>query len=373
MVLKQVLRDIQKEWTWAIFYIIVATMTAMAILYLSVSFSSVRKQYSSIRSYIDKEVVMFQFMPTQMEPASSNRQISNSPDVISYLQHNLSADGNAGSYVFIGNDGFVDAKYGSILILFGQYGNLAGLDYESSMAFFTPESHKEDIGKSFTIAGQKIDVIGTVGSDFDLFHPLYYIEAENPMLSNALILCTRDFQTIDAMFPWWRLSSEVFGRMVLLNPSDAEINQLQSMFYNEYGALYRGISTEEFTKTTTVASIRAHRLYIWFYILSGVLLLLLLLCNIIRMIEVRVADYTVHHLYGAPIGMIQRRVGGFVLALHALPIAGIVYVLAVNQMALWYLLPLLVSLIFILYIFSANYAGRRIGTLNGLGNLRRDY
>ena len=127
MVLKQVLRDIQKEWTWAIFYIIVATMTAMAILYLSVSFSSVRKQYSSIRSYIDKEVVMFQFMPTQMEPASSNRQISNSPDVISYLQHNLSADGNAGSYVFIGNDGFVDAKYGSILILFGQYGNLAGL------------------------------------------------------------------------------------------------------------------------------------------------------------------------------------------------------------------------------------------------------
>ena len=86
---------------------------------------------------------MFQFMPTQMEPASSNRQISNSPDVISYLQHNLSADGNAGSYVFIGNDGFVDAKYGSILILFGQYGNLAGLDYESSMAFFTPESHKE--------------------------------------------------------------------------------------------------------------------------------------------------------------------------------------------------------------------------------------
>ena len=283
MVLKQVLRDIQKEWTWAIFYIIVATMTAMAILYLSVSFSSVRKQYSSIRSYIDKEVVMFQFMPTQMEPASSNRQISNSPDVISYLQHNLSADGNAGSYVFIGNDGFVDAKYGSILILFGQYGNLAGLDYESSMAFFTPESHKEDVGKSFTIAGQKIDVIGTVGSDFDLFNPIYYIEAENPMLSNALILCTRDFQTIDAMFPWWRLSSEVFGRMVLLNPSDAEINQLQSMFYNEYGALYRGISTEEFTKTTTVASIRAHRLYIWFYILSGVLLLLLLLCNIIRL------------------------------------------------------------------------------------------
>ena len=76
MVLKQVLRDIQKEWTWAIFYIIVATMTAMAILYLSVSFSSVRKQYSSIRSYIDKEVVMFQFMPCLLYTSPSPRDCS---------------------------------------------------------------------------------------------------------------------------------------------------------------------------------------------------------------------------------------------------------------------------------------------------------
>ena len=59
---------------------------------------------------------------------------------------------------------------------------------------------------------------------------------------------------------------------------------------------------------------RAHRLYMWFYILSGVLLLIMMMCNVIRMVEAHVADYTVHHLYGAPIRLIQQRVGGFVFS-----------------------------------------------------------
>ena len=39
MVWKQILKDLRKEWAWAFFYTVVATMIAMAILYLSVSFS----------------------------------------------------------------------------------------------------------------------------------------------------------------------------------------------------------------------------------------------------------------------------------------------------------------------------------------------
>ena len=373
MVLKQVLRDIRKEWSWALFYTVVATMIVMAISFLYASFSSVRKQSSSIQSFIDQKVVMFQFMPTQMEPAEGGRQASESFDLMKYLQLNLSEEGNAGSYVIVGNDGYVDDKYESILILFGQYSSLAGLNYGSPMALFVPEAHKEDVGTQLTVAGQTIDVIDTVGSDFDLFHPLYYIDSENPILSNALVLCTRDFQTVNSMFPWWGLTSEVFGRMVLLNPTDAEVSYLQAMFYNQYGTIYKGISTEEFTKTTTIASMRAHRLYMWFYILSGVLLLIMLMCNVIRMVEAHVADYTVHHLYGAPVRLIQQRVGGFVFSLNILPIVGVLFILAVYELTLWYLLPLCMVLILALCVFAACYAGKRIGTLNSLGNLRRDY
>lgn len=161
--------------------------------------------------------------------------------------------------------------------------------------------------------------------------------------------------------------------MVLVDPSDKEVDQLQRIFYEQSGTLYTGISTKDFTQVTTSASIRAHRLYIWFYILSGVLLLILLICNIIRVIETHIADYTVHHLYGAPIRTIQKRVGGFVLALNMLPIVGIVFVLFRNEMTLWYVLPLGIALVAGLCLFAAMYASKRIGTMNNLQNLRRDY
>ena len=79
MVWKQILKDLRKEWAWAFFYTVVATMIAMAILYLSVSFSSVQRQSAAIRSFVRRNVVMFQMKTVQMEPnpegaASANRQ-----------------------------------------------------------------------------------------------------------------------------------------------------------------------------------------------------------------------------------------------------------------------------------------------------------
>lgn len=378
MVWKQILKDLRKEWAWAFFYTVVATMIAMAILYLSVSFSSAQRQSAVICSFIRQNVVMFQMKTVQMEPnpegaASANRQQKNPDAVLDYLQHSLSADGKAGSFVFVGNDGYVDKKYTQILILFGQYSTLAGLHYDGDMALFVPKAHREDAGGSVTISGREIETVANAGVQFDLFHPLHYIEPDNPLLSDTLILCTRDFQAVNKMFPWWGLRGEVFGRMVLVDPSDAEIEQLQKMFYEQKGILYTGISTEAFTQITTSASIRAHRLYILFYLLSGALLVILLICNIIRIIETHVAEHTVHHLYGAPIRTIQRRVGGFVLVLHILPIIGIVFVMFRNEMALWYVLPLCMAFVTGLCRFAAVYAGKRIGTMNSLQNLRRDY
>jgi hypothetical protein len=378
MVIKQILRDLRKEWSWAFFYAVVATMIAMAILYLSVSFSSVQRQSAAIRSFVDQNVIMFQLKTVQMEAKREATVLSNESkqdpvDIMDYLQRNLSKEGNAGSFVFVGNDGYFDSKYEQILILFGKYSDLSGLHYDGSMALFVPEAHKEDVGKEFLISGQNLRIADSAGSKYSLFHPLHFIDSDDLMLSNTLILCTRDFQTVNGMFPWWGLSSEVFGRMVLVDPSDKEVDQLQRIFYEQSGTLYTGISTKDFTQVTTSASIRAHRLYIWFYILSGVLLLILLICNIIRVIETHIADYTVHHLYGAPIRTIQKRVGGFVLALNMLPIVGIVFVLFRNEMTLWYVLPLGIALVAGLCLFAAMYASKRIGTMNNLQNLRRDY
>lgn len=378
MVMKQITKDLWREWSWSLFYTIVATMTLMAILYLSIGFSTVRKQSSSIKSFVDQNVVMFEIMETQMQPSpaknSTNKYQEPDPnEMMNFLQKSLSKKGKAGSYFFIGNNGFIDPKYEQILILFGQYSNLTGLEYSAPMALFAPGTNKEDVDTKLLVAGKEIQIVDTVGSDFSLFHPLSYFDAKNPFWSKTLILCTSDFETVNQMFPTWNLSSEVLSRMVLVDPSDAEVDQLQHKFYDQYGKLYKGISTKNFTQNSTDPSMRAYRLYILFYILSGFLLILLLLLNVIRMIEVNIAEYTVHHLYGAPIRIIQRRVGGYALTLNILPIIGVIYVLVVNQMALWYFLPLVIGLILVLYLFAAGFVSKRIGTLNGLGNLRRDY
>lgn len=147
MVLKQIIRDLRKEWSWAVFYTVVATMIAMAILYLSVSFSSVQRQSAAIRSFIDRNVIMFQLKTVPMQPnkdaavpASEGAQAP--VDIMDYLQSGLSEEGKAGSFVFVGNDGYVDSKYEQILILFGRYSDLAGLRYDGDMAVFVPETHK---------------------------------------------------------------------------------------------------------------------------------------------------------------------------------------------------------------------------------------
>lgn len=82
MVWKQILKDLRKEWTWAFFYTVVATMIAMAILYLSVSFSSVQRQSAAIRSFVRWNVVMFQMKPYRwsqtrraLRPQTDSRKI----------------------------------------------------------------------------------------------------------------------------------------------------------------------------------------------------------------------------------------------------------------------------------------------------------
>ncbi len=378
MLLKQILKDIRQAWTWVVFYTVVTTVTVMAIVLLSANFSEVRKESSAISTFSEKNVYMFLMRGIQIEPnrtqSTGNQESGMAYGSLSnYLDHCFSDSGKAGSYVFHGFGQMENEKYDTVLILFGQYCNLTGLPCKDTITCYVPEQYKGDVGQTIRVSGREIQISGSYGSDFELYHPLYYMNAEDNGFTNTLILCTNDLETVEMMFPWWGLRDAVFDRMILVNPTMDEVKELQDLYYWNHAALLTGISTEDFERTTSIASIRAHRLCLWFYILSGVILLMLLLCNVIRMIEAHISDYTVHHLYGATIQMIRLRVAGFVFSLHILPLAGTWYVLSANDMALWYLLPFGIVLTLCTCLFAANYAGKRIGALDSIQNLRREY
>ena len=378
MVIGQIIKDLRKEWSWVLFYSVVATMTLIAVLYLSMSFSHIQRQSQFIRSFVRHDVVMFQEKTLPLEPNSEaafhkETHGQDSSDLGSYLQHILSEKGNAGSYFFIGNGGEVNSKYDQILILFGQYGKLMGLDRDEEMVLFTPKTHREDVGKTISISGRPIKVLDCFQDDFLLFHPLYSFDASESFFSNTLILCTTDFQTVEDLFPLWKLKREVFERMVLIHPSYKEVETLQDVFYKNFGTLYEGVPTEDFTRVTTFTSIRAHKLYLLFYILAGILLVVFFVCNIIRVIEAHIADYTVHHLYGATVRTIMLRVGGFVFAVHLPLLLGILWFILISGKMSRYVFPLSFISTLSICLFAAEYAAKRISTMNELSNLRRGY
>lgn len=61
---------------WAFFYTIVATKIAMAILYLSVSFSSVQRQSAAIRSFIRQKSLSFSLTQANTSSAVTSFRVA---------------------------------------------------------------------------------------------------------------------------------------------------------------------------------------------------------------------------------------------------------------------------------------------------------
>lgn len=376
MIIKQIIRDLRKEWSWVLFYVIVSTMTVMAVFYLTLSFSIVKRNARGMQSFIDQKVTLFEeeTLPLQPKDEEALHQATHEQDpthLISALQQMFSQSGRAGSFVFVGNEGKENPEYDQILILLGQYAELTGLRDNEETVLFVPDTHKEDDGKMISVAGSSYRIAGTFSDDYLLFHPSYSFDGRD--LSNTLILCTKDFQTVNDMFPWWNLQREVFRRMVLIDPLTEEVETIENLYYKHFGTLCRGISTERYAQVSMDASIRAHKLYLVFYVLSGILLLIFFICNMIRVMETHMRDYTIHHLYGATVRTIMWRVGGFIFVVHLPLLSIILWMIMISGTTLWYVFPLSLLATLGISFFAAEYVAKRIGMMNALSNLRRDY
>lgn len=376
MIIKQIMRDLRKEWSWVLFYVIVSTMTVVAVFYLTLSFSIVQKNAWFMESFIDQKVTLFQeeLLPLQPKDEEALYQATHEQDpthLISALQQIFSQGGHAGSFVFVGNEWNENPEYDQVLILFGQYAELTGLRDNEETVLFVSDTHKEDVGKMISVAGSSFWVAGSFSDDYLLFHPIYSFGFG--ALSNTLILCTKDFQTVNDMFPWWNLKREVFHRMVLVNPLTEEVETIENLYYKHFGTLCRGISTERYAQVSMDASIRGYKMYLLFYTLSGILLLIFFICNMIRVMETHMRDYTVHHLHGATVRTIMLRVGGFIFLVHVPLLSVILWMIMVSEKTLWYVFPLSFLATLGICFFAAEYVAKRIGMMNALNNLRRDY
>lgn len=366
MVWKQILRDLKKEWSWALFYALVTSLMLVGAVLVSFSYRYYIKEMAPARKFVDNNVYYFQSMQLP-----DNLRVDMSGDVRfkELLREAFLEEGNAGSYVSgMPVDGFED-----MTIVLGKYIDLMGLECPGETRAYVGKGAADRVGSTLEFEGIPVQVAGILPKDFQIYFPTDAFRPTDGAYDQMLILCVRDLETAEEMFPWWGIGNAIRERLILVDPDPQQIDFIQRSALSA-GSVYYANSVESHLKTSTEPLMRNYRTVLLFFVFTAVLLVVLLVCNVLRMVEAKVADYTVHHLYGAPVRLIQRRVGGFVLVINALPaLCACYYPLRDPETYTLAALPAVAALLAGLYLFVSWYVKKRIGTLKGLGNLRRDY
>lgn len=372
MFLQQILQHLRREWRWTIFYTLVMTMTAVGIAMLVISFGLILKTSAMSRSFIKDKVVLFQrktipLVSTGGRRPSTRSSLSSQADLKAYLQASFSTQGKAGSYCSI--PAGESLPYDSIRILLGAYPSLLHLFYKGSMAVFVPPSHQEDVGKTIRLGNQDLVIQGAFPERFMVYDPSAFYEHDN----NYLLLCTRDFTKVLQMFPKSVIDDPIISNLVLVNPSDEEIQDMQTRLYEAFGHLYLGVTAADFIHQNRLPDVRAIQLYFSYYILCFIILVLLAITNIIRMVEANITEYTIHYIYGASLSQLRWQVACFTLTLHILPMVGIGHLILINHLKGASFFPLALAFVLGLSYGMGRYAEKRVGNLRTIQNLRRDY
>ena len=371
--LKQVKKDIFKQFGWVIFYEVVATVVLMAVILLLMSSSLTLNKSKTLSKYIDRNVIYLTEKIVQMEKDDSTNYGYTSSKITDFLQNTLSISGKAGSYVTFSKSAASVDDYDYVILLFGQYVDLCGFETENGIAAYVSYSRKDQVGNAINIQDTDLTIKGAAPKDLTIFHPLNIIGPENKMLNNTLFICFNDYSQAISMYGTGQLAYSVLSRYILIDPDTDDIHEFQKVMYSNTGLIYTAASVEDYIEIISDPELQKGQLFTSFYILTGLILAAIMVLNIFRMINANIHEYVIHHIYGAPILLVKQRVALFVLFLHILPLIGALYVLYVNSYMSWYIFPLLIVAIAGLCFLTASYAGKKISTLRGLDILRRDY
>lgn len=336
--IRQILRDLGKEAGWVLFYGILTSAVIMAFLLISQSYRHVSAQNEAITRFVDNGITITRIQDTRYNtspvPAQAPSSVQEADTLCAYYEEVFSPAGNAGTYVMMpGRLG-----YTQVIVLLGAYADL------------TPYGVTDAEGVTFAVscdlseqAEDKICVGGTdyplhlAPEDMDLYHPLFYITAESGYLKDTLFVFSKNYAAIRELFPaseFWELrESDLLGRLILRSPNEEDLIRLRSVVSKNTGQFVNVQTTKEYLNSTTVSGVRTHQTYLLFYITAIGVLLGAMLTNLYRILNRKIPDYVIHHLFGASNGFILARMVGFGLLYHAIPIIWVVYVMSINRMA----------------------------------------
>ncbi len=386
MTLYQAWTDMKKEGLWVIVYTVaMAVVLVMLLLEIDTFYLTWRENYHLYQFEKDN---IFCVMPydVRMKTVDENQNIDE-PEEKTFIPDALKNE-KVGSYCIFPNsyDLGVDEKYSYIVIFTGCYAERMGLVGSNKVYAYVSEQYAQDVGKNLYINGEKIPVMDTLSEKFDVYHPIVYIGHDDSSLKDTLVLCCKDIEIAKSLFPpFMDVEAELLENLILLNPTSEECDDFEKELYEHYGAYYCTYPVHDYIAESTVGAMKYSVFKLCYYFVTVVFLAVLLVGNVTRMIDRKVREYTIHYLYGADLGMLQRRAGGFIILLHIIPCMAVIYQLIKNyyyykEYASYMIRPfqaavfLMILIIFLiaLYVYAYLYVGKIMKKAEGLNNLRRE-
>lgn len=373
---KQVIRDIIDDWIWVLLFSFTMVAIIMALVLVGLNFEYTLENFESVNSLLENEVVMVRSMPITLAPQITEegptelapREVYN--NLNQAVREIFVEDGPAATFVSMAIN---EKNFTQLIVFVGKYPQLLHLKLESQPVLLASYDQRAQIGRLCSVGSHEIKISGAVQKDFNLIHPLSFMSGEQLMNTLYLFLPTSEqFAEYTKYGPYPLPPDSLLDRLLLINPTDEEINTISETLYNAANMYCEVASMEDYIVTSTQTGIRTSVAYLLFYILSGALLLFSVVYNIYLIVRKRNLDYRINYLYGATKTLTALRIFFFILAYQLLPYAALIYILEVNRAATLAAVSGSTLAIFMVSFSLSVWITHRVLQLDGAQNYRRD-
>lgn len=346
--LRQVVADLFKEIGWLLLHGFITSIVIMTFVLIGISYKQVYKQEKAVESFVENKVSLIQVKNIQFNLDSSVIENNSIEKLENYLGKGLSKEGNFGSYVIL--QGYVD-EFDKIIIYFGKYKRLIPFSIQSilSTVFVVSNDMKDKIGHTINFSQSSFTVETVMSSDIIHYHPYHYLASEQ--LNKTLFIFTEDYKLIKELFPIVKIDL-LLEHLVLVNPTEKDLTELTAMLYETIGVYSKVQTIQDYIETNEIRWIGTHQMYLLFYFFASVILFLVMFINMLNHLDYMMSSYSIHYLFGANNRYTFMRMLMFIVGYNILPFVAVVFVMAVNLLATFnnLLLLLLVLLVMALTI-----------------------
>ena len=327
---RQVARDVWRDLGWIVLYGVLMSCAAYALVLMAVNRALVADKGAATELFLERgaqtvtlsDVPSFAAEGTPGEGAASEETAPrNSEALLAFFDETLVEDGVAGSVVYVPGA----LGYDAALVFLGAYADLPAYERDRSdpVSFAVSRDLAGKAPGTLELDGTRYP-LDVVGPGFGIPYPGYY---EGPELVEA------NYRNALFVFcPSYRLACELIGelrstdvlsgplqRIVLFNPSLEDVARFRGAVLDATGLYARVTPLDEGMVSESFSSARTQLAVMSFSALAAAALAAALVASLFSALVRRVGELSVHHVFGAPLGLLYARMAAFALIYQALP------------------------------------------------------